>query len=48
MSKYQESLPKDALFVKVTRPIACPIPGRYRGRLENALNIIKVDLEKPA
>ena len=30
MSKYQNSLPKDALFVKVTRTIACPIASTFK------------------
>lgn len=30
MSKYQESLPKDALFVKVTRTISCPIAEAFK------------------
>ena len=30
MSKYQDSLSKDALFVKVTRTIACPIATTFK------------------
>jgi hypothetical protein len=30
MSKYQDSLPNDSLFVKVTRTIACPIAATFK------------------